>query len=350
MRIPIVDLGAQHAAISGDLEAAFRRVVTSSRFILGPEVEALERDVAAIHGVRHAIGVASGTDALLAALMELGMGPGDEVLTTPLSFFATAGCIARLGALPVFADVDDDMLLDPEDAVRRITPRTRAIVLVHLFGRVCEPPETDIPVIEDAAQAVGAARVGKLGRAACLSFFPTKNLGALGDAGMVLTDDADAAGRLRALRSHGRRQRDRHDLLGGNFRIDALQAALLGVKLRRLSDWNARRMQNARTYDRLLQETPLKLPRFRDGDVVHHYVVRAPDRDRLRDHLSSQDIETQIYYPIPLHRQPAIAQDVSLPRAERAVDEVLALPVHAELGDEAIETVAAAIHQHYGAR
>jgi dTDP-4-amino-4,6-dideoxygalactose transaminase len=350
VNVSIADLVAQHAPLEDELQAAFRRVVGSGRFILGPEVAALEQDLASLHGVKNAVGVSSGTDALLAALMALGVGPGDEVLAPALSFFATAGSIARLGARPVFADVDDDLLLDADDAARRITPRTRAIVTVHLFGRVCEPPRTDLPVIEDAAQAVGAARVGKLGQVACLSFFPTKNLGALGDAGMVLTDDAGLAGRLRALRAHGQSQRYRHEVLGGNFRLDALHAALLRVKLPRLHAWNERRLGHARAYDQLLRGTPLVLPRFRPGDVVHHYVVRAPDRERLREHLAARGVQTEVYYPLPLHRQPATAQDVSLPRAERACAEVLALPVHAELPDGAVEHVAAAIREHYGAR
>jgi len=350
MRVPIADLAAQQAAVHDDLEAAFRRVVQSGRFILGPEVEAFEREVATLHGAVHAVGMSSGTDALLATLMALKVGPGDEVITTPLSFFATAGCIARLGARPVFADVDDDLLLDAGDALRRITPRTRAIVVVHLFGRVCDAPRSEVPVIEDAAQSIGAARVGKLGRAACLSFFPTKNLGALGDAGMVLTDDKDLGDRLRLLRAHGQRTRNHHEVLGGNFRLDALHAALLRAKLPHLRAWNERRMHNARLYDRLLAGTPLRLPRFRAGDVVHHYVVRANDRDALHEYLQKREIQTEVYYPIPLHRQPATAQDVSLPRAERAADEVLALPVHAELPEGAVEHVAAAIREHYGIR
>jgi dTDP-4-amino-4,6-dideoxygalactose transaminase len=348
MKIPIADLVAQHAPLRDELVAAFGRVVDSGRFILGPEVEAFEREVAALHGVAHAVGVSSGTDALLAALMALEVGPGDEVITTPFSFFASAACAARLGARVVFADVDDDLLLDADDARRKVTARTRAIVFVHLFGRVGAPPRGDVPVIEDAAQAIGAAGVGRLGKMACLSFFPTKNLGALGDAGLVMTDDGGLADRLRSLRAHGQRGRYRHDLLGGNFRIDALQAALLRAKLPRLHAWNERRMAHARLYDRLLADTPLGLPRFRDGDVVHHYVVRAPDRDSLREALRARDIETEVYYPVPLHRQACIAQDVSLPRAERAAAEVLALPVHAELGPGAVERVGAAVREHYG--
>jgi len=348
VKIPIADLVAQHAPLRDELLAAFQRVVDSGRFILGPEVEAFEREVAELHGVAHAVGVSSGTDALLAALIALGVGPGDEVLTTPLSFFATAGCVARLGARPVFTDIDDDLLLDAWDAERKVSSRTRAVILVHLFGKVGAPPRIDVPIIEDAAQAVGAARVGKLGRMACLSFFPTKNLGALGDAGMVITDDAELAEKLRALRAHGKRQRYRHDLLGGNFRLDALHAALLRAKLPRLREWNLRRMEHALAYDRLLAGTPLGLPRFAHGDVVHHYVVRAKDRDRLREHLAAREIETEIYYPVPLHRQPALLQDVSLPRAERACAEVLALPVHAELPPGAVERVAAAVREHYG--
>lgn len=346
--IRMAEITAHHAPHEEALCETFRRVLRSGRFILGPEVEALEREVAALHGARFGVGVTSGTDALLAVLMALGVGPGDEVVTTPLSFFATAAVIVRAGARPVFADVGEDWLLDPRAAERAVTPRTRAVIPVHLFGQVAEIPDVRVPVIEDAAQAIGAARVGKLGRAACFSFFPTKNLGAIGDAGMVLTDDEDLARRLRVLRSQGQPRKNVMEVVGGNFRIDELQAALLRVELPHLSTWNERRRANARRYGELLAGTRLCLPRLRDGDVVHHYVVRAPERDRLKAHLRERGIETEIYYPT-MHTQPALAHlRASCPRAEAMAAEALALPVHAEMTDADVARVAGEVRAFYG--
>ncbi len=350
--IPMADLAAQHAPLADELVAAFRRVVASGRFVLGPEVEAFERAVAQRHGVRHAIGVSSGTDALLAALMALGVGPGDEVITTPTSFFATAAVVARLGATPIFADIDEDYLMDARAAERAVTPRTRAIILVHLFGRVAAAPRVSVPIVEDAAQAFGARGVGRIGAAACLSFFPTKNLGALGDAGLVLTDDDDRAARLRKVRVQGQRRKHQHEILGGNFRLDELQAALLRVKLPHLDAWNARRRENADAYAARLTGTPLRLPRFADGDVVHQYVVRTPYRDALRAYLAERGVETDVYYPLPMYRQPALGGDgaaaaASCPNAEAAARDTLALPVHSEIGEAEVARVADAIVAFY---
>lgn len=349
-RIGIANLQKQHTPIENELVEVFRTVLRSGRFVLGPEVEALERESAQLHGVRHGIGMSSGTDALLAGLMALGIGPGDEVITTPLSFFATAGTVVRVGAVPVFADVDDDILLDPRAVEAAVTPRTKAVILVHLFGRVGQAPKVSVPIIEDAAQSFAAEGVGKLGALACVSFFPTKNLGALGDAGMVLTDDDALAEKLRKLRIHGQRAKYIHQLVGGNFRIDALQCALLRAKLPYLATWNARRMANARRYDELLRgSTPLRIPRpFRDKEVVHQYVVRAPRRDELRKFLSENGVDTEVHYPL-LYHQDALAQYArSCPRAEQIATEVVALPVHSELEPAEIEKVASLVKKFYG--
>jgi dTDP-4-amino-4,6-dideoxygalactose transaminase len=331
-------------------------VLREQRFILGPEVEQLEQEVAAYSGVGHAVGVSSGTDALLMTLMALGVGPGDEVVTSAYSFFATAGSIARLGARPVLADIEPETFnLDPEQAARRITPRTRAILPVHLFGR-CATTERlaeavgvgQIPVIEDAAQAIGAERHGRragaLGRAGCLSFFPSKNLGGGGDGGMVTTDDPELARTLRALRAHGQLsgRRYRHDLLGGNFRLDAIQAAILRVKLPHLERWNEARRRNARTYRELFAAAgaPVTLPPAEEAgcrDVYNQFVIRveARQRDALAAHLGSQGIGCAIYYPEGLHRQPCLAHlghaEGDFPATEAAARESLALPVYPEL-------------------
>ena len=343
-RVPFVDLAAQHAPLLPELRAAFDRVVKSGRFVLGEEVAKLEAELAARLGVRHAIGVSSGTDALLAALMALGVGPGDEVITTPLSFFATAGSIARLGARPVFADVEpESMNLDPQAVHAAITPRTKAILPVHLFGRPCSLELFDlasslgIPVVEDAAQAFGATTargpVGSLGALACFSFFPTKNLGALGDGGLVTTNDDQLADRVRLLRVQGARPKYHHLVLGGNFRLDELQAAFLRVKLPHLDEWTRGRRETVRAYEEAFAKSKWRVetPGLVDGHVYHQYVVRTPERDALRARLKEAGIETEIYYPAPLHQMPCFEglgyAEGSFPEAERACREGLALPV-----------------------
>ncbi len=348
-RVRMADLAAQHAPLLPELRAAFERVVRSGRFILGEEVALLETELAARIGVRHAIGVSSGTDALLAALMALGVGPGDEVVTTPLSFFATAGAIARLGATPVFADVEDEsMNLDPAATRAAITPRTKAILPVHLFGRPVSLELFDvaasagIPVVEDAAQALGSTTsrgpVGSLGALACFSFFPTKNLGALGDGGLITTNDHQLAERVRLLRVQGARPKYHHIVLGGNFRLDELQAAFLRVKLPHLERWTAERREAARVYEEVVRSAggryvgfEVRTPGLIDGHVYHQYVVRSPERDALRATLAERGIETEIYYPAPLHRMPCFAAlglgEGSFPVAERGCREGLALPV-----------------------
>lgn len=369
MNVPFLDLRAQHAAIRTEVREAMDRVCDAQQFILGPEVEALEAEVAAFCEARHAVGVSSGTDALLATLMALGVGPGDEVVTSTYSFFASAGVIARLGARPVFADIEPrTFTLDPADLARRLSPRTRAIMPVHLFGACCDmeaigalAAARGIPVVEDAAQAIGArdARgrsAGTIGVAGCLSFFPTKNLGAFGDGGMILTNDADLAERLRVLRVHGSRPKYYHHAVGGNFRLDALQAAVLRVKLRYLAGWTKARRENAERYRALFADAGLTdrivLPADQPGHVYNQFVIRCAERDRLRQRLAARGVGTEIYYPLPLHLQPCFAdlgyRAGDLPVAEAAARESLALPIYPELPEAAQRHVVDQIRQFFG--
>ncbi|MDX1577180.1 MAG: DegT/DnrJ/EryC1/StrS family aminotransferase [Gemmatimonadota bacterium] len=351
-----------------ELLAAMARVLDSNRFILGPEVEALEREVAALSDVRHGIGVSSGSDALLVALMALDVGPGDEVITTTYTFFATAGAVARLGATPVFVDIEPHGFnLDPRRTVEAIGPRTRAIIPVHLFGRcadmdeiVAAACERGIPVIEDAAQALGATTpdgrpAGSLGAMTCHSFFPSKNLGGFGDGGMVVSDDEALADRVRLLRGHGARPKYHHAEVGGNFRLDALQAAVLRVKLRRLDEVLEGRARAARRYAALFSEIagdlPIRTPESVPGHTWNQYVIRAERRDALREHLSERGIGTAIYYPIPLHLQACFADlgwgPGDLPEAERAARETLALPIFPEMTEEQARAVVEACAAFY---
>jgi dTDP-4-amino-4,6-dideoxygalactose transaminase len=357
MKVSLLDLRAQYAALAPAMEAAVRRVLESGHYILGEDVAAFERELAAATGRAHAVALSSGTDALLAALMALDVGPGDEVVTTPLSFFATAGAVARLGARPVFADVEAHSLnLDPEAALARVGTKTRAILPVHLFGRGCnlEPlRKAAVPVIEDAAQAIGLGTLGRGTRCATLSFFPSKNLGAAGDAGAIVCDDAELADRLRLLRAHGSRPKYVHHVVGGNFRIDTLQAAILRIKLPHLSGWNRARRRHAELYLAELAATPLGLPQAVEEHVWHHFVVRARDgrRDELRKFLAEREIETEVYYPTPLHLQPCFAafgyKAGDMPEAERACGEVLALPVHPDLSAAQQEHVIKSVREFY---
>lgn len=361
--IPFFDRTRDDAALEGELQAIFRRVIRSGHYILGPEVEAFEAECAAFLGVPHAVGVSSGTDALLVALLALGVGPGDEVICPAFTFVATAGAAARAGARPVFADVlPGSMNLDPASAAAAMTPRTRAVVTVHLFGQCAAMDEIralaeprGIQVIEDAAQAFGAEHLGQkaggLGAAGCFSFFPTKNLGGFGDGGLVTTGDAGLAERARALRAQGARQKHRHELVGGNFRLDALQAALLRAKLPRVPDALLARRANAARYDALLREAglPITLPE-RAGHTFNQYVIRVREpgqRDALRGFLAARGIGSEVYYPAPLHLQPCFAAlgqgEGSLPEAEAAAREALALPVFPGLRGEEIDRVARAI-------
>jgi dTDP-4-amino-4,6-dideoxygalactose transaminase len=348
--IRFFDMAAEVAAIRPELDRAIARVLDHGGFVGGAEVERFERALAAALGVGHAVGTSSGTDALLAIAMALGWGRGDRIVTTPLSFFATVGAIARVGARPVFADVDDALTLDPDAAAAAVDASTRAIVTVHLFGRPAAWPTVAVPVIEDAAQSIGAGPVR--GRAAALSFFPTKNLGACGDAGAVLTDDADLADRIALLRNHGARPKYHHVAIGGNLRLDALQAAILDAKLPHLPAWTAARRALAARYRAALAEVPEVTPLPPHPDhVYHHFVVRAVDRDRLRAHLTAAGIGTEIYYPSPLHLQPALAdlgyRAGACPRAEAACREVVALPLYPTLPATAVDRVAAAVRACY---
>ena len=290
---------------------------------------------------------------MLAALWALGIGPGDEVITTAMSFFATAGAVARLGATPVFADIDPATFnLDPASALARVTPRTRAIIPVHLFGRLADLgplAAANVPIVEDAAQAVGAPGLGTGGNLVTLSFFPSKNLGAAGDAGMVLCDDAALADRVRLYRTHGSRPKYVHHVVGANLRMDTLQAAILRVKRPFLAALERDRRRHATLYRELLAGLPLVLPEDAPGHVWHHFVVRAPKRDELRAHLRAREIETEVYYPLPLHLQPCFpgGKPGDMPEAERAAAEVLALPVHPDLAPAQLEWVAKAIREFY---
>jgi dTDP-4-amino-4,6-dideoxygalactose transaminase len=350
MRVPFFDMRAEVAGARAAIDQAIARVLDSGVFIGGPEVEAFERALAPVAGARRAVGTSSGSDALLAILMALGVGPGDEVVTTPLTFFATAGAPARLGARVVFADVDPDTLtLDPAAALAACTPRTRAIIPVHLFGRPAALPQTSVPIVEDAAQSLGAAPLA--GVAAAYSFFPTKNLGALGDAGAVVTATDELADRVALLRGHGARPRHHHVALGGNFRLDAIQAAILAARLPDLPRATAARRAHAARYRALLTEraSPVQLPPDDPRCIWHQFVIRAPRRDELRAHLAAAGIGTEIYYPVPLHRQPCFEsldlRDGALPVAERACAEVLALPIQPALSvdaqDHVVESIAA---------
>lgn len=362
--IPFIDLTRQHAALRADLLAAAARVLDGSRFVLGGEGQALEAALAARHGVRHGIGVASGTDALRLALAALGVGPGDEVLTPAFSFVASATTIVMAGAAPVFVDIDPETYaLDLGAAERALTPRTRAIIPVHLYGHPVPMDRVQafarahrLAVVEDAAQAVGAAWAGKpvgaWGDAACVSFYPTKNLGACGDGGMILTDRDDLAARLRRLRHHGDGGRYRHVELGYCSRLDELQAALLSVKLQRLDAWTERRRRIAARYRDLLGGAGLGLPveRPEARHVYHLYSVRHPQRDALQKALADRGVGAAVHYPLPLPGQEMFGGggEREYPEAWRAAREVLQIPNFAELTDDEVERVAAVVRRCCG--
>lgn len=380
--VPLLDLKAQYATIRDEIQDAIDQVLESQRFILGPEVDALEREIADYSGCAHGIGVTSGSDALIAALMALDLKPGDEVITTPYTFFATAGAISRLGGRSVFVDIEPGTFnLDPELLEAAITERTRAIIPIHLFGQMADMDPTmavarrhNLPVIEDAAQAIGAEyhgrRAGSIGEMACFSFFPSKNLGAFGDAGMVTTNDAALADRLKLIRGHGAKPKYYHQIVGGNFRIDALQAAILRVKLRHLDDWTAGRQRNAARYRTLFAEAglvvpdgtsapelaesrgvmlPVELPHVRH--IYNQFVIRSGRRDALQQFLKERQIGTEIYYPVSLHQQECFADlgyaTGDFPESERAAAESLAIPIYPELTDGMLESVVGAVTEFY---
>jgi dTDP-4-amino-4,6-dideoxygalactose transaminase len=357
VRIPLVDVKAQYAPLRAELERRLARVLDSGQFVLGPDVAAFEEEAAGFLGAEHAIGVANGTDAIVLVLDALGIGPGDEVVCPAFTFFASAEAIARVGATPVFAEIDPVTLnLDPADVAARLTERTKAILAVHLFGRpapLAELPDS-VPVIEDAAQAFGARlggkRVGSLAKAATFSFFPTKNLFGLGDGGLVVSGDGSLAERVRLLRFHGSRDKRVFEIIGYNSRLDELQAAALRLFLERTDEWNAARRRAAARYAELGLGEVCQLPADDPGHVYHMYVVRTPDRDLIAHALREAGIGCTSYYETPLHLQPAFRglgyEEGSLPESERAGRENLALPVwpgiDAEQQREIVERVRAA--------
>jgi dTDP-4-amino-4,6-dideoxygalactose transaminase len=356
MQVPMLDLQAQYRPIRDAVIEAVTRVCDSQRFIMGPEVEGMERDLAAYLGVTHAVGVSSGTDAILLAMMALGIGPGDEVITSTYSFFATAGCVARIGATPVFVDIDPVTYnIDSAATAAAVTSRTRAIIPVHLYGQSADldpliaiAKRAGVPLIEDAAQAIGATykgrMVGGVGRVGCFSFFPSKNLGAFGDGGLVTTNDDALAASLRRLRVHGADRQYYHQVIGGNFRLDALQAAVLRVKLPHLAGWTEARRRNAARYDELFADAgltgrvtlPVASPHCRH--IFNQYVIRVPRRDAVKAHLESRQVGCAIYYPVPFHEQACFAylgyRTGQFPHAELAARETLALPIYGELTAE----------------
>ncbi|MCC7173872.1 MAG: DegT/DnrJ/EryC1/StrS family aminotransferase [Bryobacterales bacterium] len=361
MKVPLLDLKPQNLALEHELKAAFERVLHSGQFILGPEVETFEQSVAEVTGTRHALGVSSGTDAILLALMALGIGPGDEVLCPSFTFFATAGCVARAGATPVFVDSCPSCFnLDVADARRRLTARTKAIIPVHLFGQTADMDavlelarEHNLCVIEDAAQALGAAYhgrpAGSMGDFGTYSFFPSKNLGGFGEGGLLATNDDALAEKARMLRNHGMQPKYFHGMVGGNFRLDALQAALLAVKLPHLKQYSARRRENAAYYSGRLAEAGVALPAVHPHNehIWNQYTVRVPGgrRDALREYLAARQISTEIYYPVPLHLQECFRSRAPepLPVCEKLASECVSLPIHPDLLREQQDAVIEAI-------
>jgi dTDP-4-amino-4,6-dideoxygalactose transaminase len=363
MNVPLLDLKAQYANLKTEIDGAVRSVMESTRFIGGPEVSGLEEEVARYSQCAYGIGCASGTDALLLALRALNIGPGDEVITTAYSFFASAGVIANVGALPVFVDIDPRTYnIDPHRLEAAITPVTKAVIAVHLYGQCCDLTAVkavcdkhQIYLIEDAAQAIGSEwegrRAGSIGDFGCFSFFPSKNLGGAGDGGMIVCQDASLADRARLLREHGSKPKYYHSIVGTNSRLDALQAAILRVKLRHLDRWSEARSKNADLYDRLLEGSRVGRP-YRDPRTRHiynQYVLRVPERDALRQNLTERGIGTEVYYPVPLHLQKCFAtlgyKEGDMPQSEAAAKETVALPIYPELTEEQIRYVAANVRE-----
>jgi dTDP-4-amino-4,6-dideoxygalactose transaminase len=368
--VPLLDLKAHYAPIKQDVLAAMSAVLESNQFIMGPPVGECEKQIAAYCQCKHAIGVSSGTDALLIALMAENIGPGDEVITTPYTFFATGGSIARTGAKPVFVDIRPDTFnIDPALIEARITPRTKAIMPVHLYGQCADmdaildiAARHNLPVIEDAAQAIGAEyrgrRAGSMGKYGCFSFFPSKNLGCAGDGGMVTCNDDATAELLRVLRMHGSKPKYYHSLIGGNFRFDSIQAAVINVKLPHLDTWSAARQSNAARYRRLfaaagLADSPVGLPVEAPGmrHIYNQFVIRVERRDELQAFLRSQNVGNEIYYPVPLHLQKCFenlgCREGDMPVSEAAARQTLALPIYPELSDAQAEYVVESIKKFY---
>lgn len=367
MKVPLLDLKAQYLAIKPEVDKAVADVMESQHFILGPAVTACEAACAKYSNVAHGIGVSSGTDAILVCLMAENIGPGDEVITVPYTFFATVGCISRVGATPVFVDIDPVTYnMDPAQIEAKITKRTRAIMPVHLYGQAADmdpimaiAKKHNLVVIEDAAQAIGSEykgqRAGSIGHYGCFSFFPSKNLGGVGDGGMVVTNDAERAAKVTLLRAHGSKPKYYHKLVGGNFRLDAIQGAVVSAKLPHLDSWTAGRQKNAARYDKLFAESGIRIATSGDAPEVkgaaevvlpkvvanrhifNQYVIRSSQRDALRKTLEAAGVSTEIYYPVPMHLQECFAslgyQSGQLPESESAARETLALPIYPELTD-----------------
>ena len=358
-RIPILDLAPEIELLWEDLNAAFQRVLRSGQFIGGPEVDAFEQEVAAYLGTTHAVGVNSGTDALVIGLRTLSIGSGDEVITTPFSFFATAESISNVGATPVFVDIDERTFnINPALIEAAITPRTKAIMPVHLYGRPCEmdaimgiAQRHDLKVIEDCAQSFGArfqgTHTGTIGHVGAFSFFPSKNLGGFGDGGMLVTDDADVALLARKLRAHGSSKKSENEMPGYKSRLDALQAALLRVKLPYVNEWNDARRRVALTYNAALEGVPgLETPGVVDGHVFHQYTIRHRERDVLRARMADAGIGTVTYYPLPQDQMPVLRRGSVCPASARAAGEVLSLPIGSSMDDATLAQVAREILSH----
>ena len=365
MQVKLLDLQAQYAPLREEIRRVMDEVCDSQALILGPFVDRFEKNLATYCGMKHAIGVTSGTDALLLSMMALDIKPGDEVICPAFTFFATAGCISRLGAKPVFVDIEAGSFnLDPSKLEKAITPKTRAIIPVHLFGQIAKMDAINaiaakhhLLVIEDAAQAIGAKQFGKpvcsMGVVGCLSFYPTKNLGAFGDAGAVCTNDDKLADRLRLLREHGMRPKYYYKEIGGMFRLAAIQAAVLDVKLKYLNDWHEGRRRNAARYEGLITHAGVSIPRIDEGNysVYNQYCVRIRDgkRDAVRQYLTSKQVGSEVYYPMPLHTQECFAdlgyRSGDFPASELACQEVLALPIYVELPPEHLRFVAETLNE-----
>ncbi|MBN1255227.1 MAG: DegT/DnrJ/EryC1/StrS family aminotransferase [Deltaproteobacteria bacterium] len=375
MNVPFLDLKAQYQRIKEEIDQAISEVVSDQHFILGPKVEALEEAIADYSSVRYGIGVASGSDALTLSLMAVDIGAGDEVITTPFTFFATAGSISKVGAVPVFVDIDPRTYnLDPTRIQERITPQTKAIIPVHLFGQSADMTpikelarDNNLRIIEDAAQAIGSdyikdsvppQRVGSIGDVGCFSFYPSKNLGGFGDGGMVTTNDEDLARKLKLLRVHGATAKYHYQCIGINSRLDALQAAILLVKFRYLEEWTGKRRENAIYYDQLFEEMPVQAlgietptVQYNNRHIYNQYVIRVPQRNKLMKFLAQEGIGTDVYYPLPLHLQECYRdlryEEGDFPNAEKAARETLALPIYPELTKNQQEYVVAKIGEFY---
>ena len=374
MNVPLLDLRTQYTSIKAEIDAAIAEVVDSQHFILGPKVDQCEKAIARYCGCSHGIGVTSGSDALLACLMAEDIGPGDEVITTPYTFFATVGAIARVGATPVFVDIDPRTYnVDVNQIEARVTDRTRAIIPVHLYGQMADMDAVmriadrhGLVVIEDAAQAIGAEytgrRAGSIGHYGCVSFFPSKNLGAFGDGGMIVTNDAARAEKLACLRSHGSKPKYYHRMVGGNFRLDAIQAAVVLAKLPHLDRWTIARQRNAERYDDLFTRSglttttngsqPVVLPMtVTNRHIFNQYVIRVPRRDELKAALHAKGIGTEVYYPVPMHLQECFTYlshtTAAFPESERAAKETLAIPVYPEVSTRQIEYVVSCVREFF---